>query len=425
MRCCLARFGEKIHPSLAAAKIGDGIAGFHDIAPPMETKRPSAYGLEDYAFIGLVILVTVAFAWLLAPYFGAVLWGIVAAILFEPMTRKLEVKLGGRPNTAAALVLLLLLAIFILPALFLGASLVQEATSLYDRISSGQIDLGAMLQRLRTALPDQIGDTVARYTSTDFETLRREFGSGIASGLQDIASRLLIVGQGALSFIAALGVMLYLTFFLLRDGERYGELVRTAIPLRPHLRDALLDHFMLVVRATMKGTVVVAVMQGLVGGLIFSAIGIEGALLWGVLMGFFSLLPAVGTGIVWVPVAGYLLATGNYVEGGVMIFCGVFIIGMIDNLLRPILVGRDTRMPDFVVLIATLSGLELFGLNGFIVGPVIAALFIAVWNLVSEAKGAGSLTNIKGTEAARRAQAAQAEGEADAAAESEAEAHPG
>lgn len=358
------------------------------MAPLMETKRPSQYSLEDYAFIALVILVTIIFAWLLAPYFGAILWGIVAAILFEPMTRKLEVALGGRPNTAATLVLLLLLATLILPTLMLGVSLVQEASSLYDRISQGQIDIGAMADKVLSILPTRMSTMIRSYTS-DIETIRREFGSDIASGLQGIAGRILSVGQGALSFIAALGVMLYLTFFLLRDGERYAELVRTAVPLRPHLRDALFSHFVIVVRATMKGTVVVAVLQGLIGGIIFAALGIEGALLWGVLMGFFSLLPAIGTGIVWVPVAVYLLATGDYFKGAIMIFCGVFVIGMIDNLLRPILVGRDTRMPDFVVLIATLSGLELFGLNGFIVGPVIAALFIAVWNMVSEAQDKG------------------------------------
>lgn len=357
----------------------------------METKRPSAYGLEDYAFIALVIIVTLAFAWLLAPYFGAILWGIVAAILFEPMTRRLETRLGGRPNLAASLVLLLVLAIFILPTLLLGASLVQEASSLYERIRSGAIDLNAIGQQILSVLPDRLREMVETYTS-DLETVRREFGSGIASGLQDVFGRLLVVGQGALSFIAALGVMLYLTFFLLRDGERYAELVRSAIPLRPNLRDSLLGHFVVVVRATMKGTVVVAVLQGLIGGVIFSLLGIEGALLWGVLMGFFSLLPAVGSGIVWIPVAAYLMATGAYFEGGVMIFAGIFVIGLVDNLLRPILVGRDTRMPDFVVLIATLSGLELFGLNGFIVGPVIAALFLAVWNLVSEAQGKGRLT---------------------------------
>ncbi|HKT84489.1 MAG TPA: AI-2E family transporter [Novosphingobium sp.] len=358
----------------------------------MQTKHPSQYHLEDYAFIGLVILVTIIFAWLLAPYFGAILWGIVAAILFEPMTRRLEVALGGRPNTAATLVLLLLLATLILPTLILGVSLVQEASSLYDRISQGQIDIGAMADKVLSILPTRMSAMVRSYT-TDIETIRREFGSDIASGLQDVAGRLLSVGQGALSFIAALGVMLYLTYFLLRDGDRYAELVRTAVPLRPHLRDALFKHFVVVVRATMKGTVVVAVLQGLIGGVIFAALGIEGALLWGVLMGFFSLLPAIGTGIVWVPVAAYLLLTGDYFKGAIMVFCGLFVIGMIDNLLRPILVGRDTRMPDFVVLIATLSGLQLFGLNGFIVGPVIAALFIAVWNMVSEAKGKGRVTD--------------------------------
>lgn len=381
----------------------------------METKPPSHYHLEDYAFIGLVIIVTVIFAWLLAPYFGAILWGIVAAILFEPMTRRLEKRLGGRSNTAATLMLLLLLAIFILPTIFLGAALVREATSIYNRIVEGQIDLGAMLQQVLSVLPERLREAIRSYTSMDLDSIRREFGTGIAGGLQAVAGRLLIVGQGALSFIAALGVMLYLTFFLLRDGERYAELVRTTIPLRPHLRDALLGHFAVVVRATMKGTVVVAVLQGFVGGVIFSLLGIEGALLWGVLMGFFSLLPAVGTGIVWVPVAAYLLLTGSYMQGAIMIFCGLFIIGMIDNLLRPILVGRDTRMPDFVVLIATLSGLELFGLNGFIVGPVIAALFIAVWNLVSDAKN--------GLIEAKASAAPVPRNETEA--EAEAQAHPG
>ena len=185
--------------------------------------------------------------------------------------------------------------------------------------------------------------------------------------------------------------MLYLTFFLLRDGRHYGEMIREALPLRPHLRDRLILNFLVVVRATMKGTVVVAVLQGLVGGIIFSLLGIPGSLLWGVLMGFFSLLPAVGTGLVWVPMSIYLLATGQIWQGSVLAFCGMFVIGMIDNLLRPVLVGRDTRLPDFVVLIATLAGLQLFGLNGFIIGPVIAALFISVWNLMREMRSSDGL----------------------------------
>jgi predicted PurR-regulated permease PerM len=197
----------------------------------------------------------------------------------------------------------------------------------------------------------------------------------------------LTVGQGALTALAALGVMLYLTWFLLRDGESLGRNLMQALPLEPGLRDRLIEKFLTVVRAIMKGTVLVAVMQGLVGGTIFWFLGIEGALLWGLIMGFFSLIPAVGTGIVWVPVALYLLLTGSIKEGVILVLCGLFVIGLIDNLLRPILVGKDTKLPDFVVLIATVAGLELFGISGFIVGPIIAALFIAIWDIVTEKRG--------------------------------------
>lgn len=342
------------------------------------------FRFEDGSFMVVVGIVTLLFGWLIASYFGAILWGLVAAILFEPATQRLAVRLNGRKGLAALLVLLLIVALIVIPALVLGTSLVQEAASLYERIRTGQIDVTGMLNNLRDALPVSVRRFIDRQGLTDFDNVRRIFGSGVASGLQNIATSALVVGQGALSFLAALGVMLYLTFFLLRDGRRYGELVRKALPLRADLRDRLIDHFLVVVRATMKGTVVVALVQGGLGGMIFWALGIEGALLWGTLMGFLSLLPAVGTGIVWVPVAIYLLVSGAWIKGAIMIFCGVFVIGLVDNLLRPILVGRDTRMPDFVVLIATLSGLEMAGLSGFVIGPVIAALFMAVWNMVIE-----------------------------------------
>ncbi|WP_374414861.1 AI-2E family transporter [Novosphingobium colocasiae] len=346
----------------------------------MTDRRKPRYSVEDTGFAILLILITCAFAWLLAPYFGAVLWGVVAAIMFQPLTAQLTRRLDGRANLATSLVLLGLIAVFVVPTILLGINLVNEATGLYQKISTNQIDPGRMFHQIEASLPGWARHAIDRYGLSDIETLRRQFGSSISSGLQTVAGRLLSVGQGALSFVAALGVMLYLSWFLLRDGEKYGAMVCEAMPLHAETRDSLVEHFLRVVRATMRGTVVVAVVQGLLGGILFSVLGIEGALIWGVLMGFFSLLPAVGTGIIWVPVAIYLFATGAMVKGGIVVFCGIFVIGMVDNVLRPILVGRDTRMPDFVVLIATLAGLELFGLNGFIVGPVIAALFIAAWN---------------------------------------------
>lgn len=352
----------------------------------MTQPRKRTFEIEDGGFVALVLIITFAFTYLLAPYFGAVLWGVIAAIMFQPMTAKLATRLGGRRNLATSLVLLGLVTVFVVPTILLGINLVNEATLLYTKITSGQIDINKMVHELQSALPLSVRRFIVHYGLSDLERVRSELGSSLTSGLQAVAGRLLTVGQGALSFVAGLGVMLYLSYFLLRDGQRYGDLVSESLPLRPETRDPLISHFLLVVRATMRGTVVVAVVQGALGGILFSLLGIEGALIWGVLMGFFSLLPAVGTGIIWVPTAIYLFMTGEMGKAAILLFCGVFIIGMVDNVLRPILVGRDTRMPDFVVLISTLSGLELFGLNGFVIGPVIAALFIAVWDQQRELK---------------------------------------
>lgn len=353
----------------------------------MDAPHRSKLSLEDGGFLTLVLVVTLAFAWLLTPYFGAILWGVVVAIMFSPLYRRLTIKFKGRRNLAAAATLLIILLLVILPSLFIAGSLVQEAADVYSRLRSGQIDLADMFQRMHDALPVWAQQIVDRYGLTDLNAARERLGEMLSAGLNSFAASALTFGQGALNFVAALGVMLYLTYFLIRDGRSLNNRIRQLVPLRPDIRDKLIEHFVVVVRATMKGTVVVAIVQGLLGGLIFWALGIDGALLWGVMMGFFSLVPAVGTAIVWVPIAAYLLITGSIVEGSILVGCGVLVIGMVDNVLRPILVGNDTRMPDFVILIATLAGLELFGLNGFIIGPVIAALFIAVWKSVGETRG--------------------------------------
>jgi len=339
---------------------------------------------EDGGFLALILLITLAFAWLVAPFLGAILWGVIAGIIFMPVYKRILNRLNGRQNLAAALTLIMVLALVVIPAFLLGISLIQEAGGIYDKLESGDLQFAGFFEQIRQALPVWAKDSLASAGLSDLETMRGMLRSSVANILQSIASRALWFGQGALELLASLGVMLYLTFFLLRDGEQLGQRIREAMPLRPEVRDALIRHFVVVIRATMKGTVVVSILQGLVGGVIFWMLGIQGAILWGLLMALFSLFPAVGTGVVWVPVAIYLLATGSIFEGVTLVFCGLFVIGLIDNLLRPILVGHDTRMPEFVVLIATVAGLKLMGLNGVLVGPIIAALFIATWSLVTE-----------------------------------------
>jgi predicted PurR-regulated permease PerM len=211
--------------------------------------------------------------------------------------------------------------------------------------------------------------------------LRDRVARGALEGSQFLATKAFAIGQNTFEFVVGFFVMLYLLYFFLRDGPELVRTVRSAVPLAEGLKRRLQIKFTRVVRATVKGNIAVALVQGALGGLIFWVLGISSPLLWGVLMAFLSLLPAVGCGLVWGPVALYLLARGELWQGVTLILFGVLVIGLVDNLLRPILVGKDTRMPDYLVLISTLGGLTLFGLNGFVIGPLIAALFIASWDI--------------------------------------------
>jgi len=143
----------------------------------------------------------------------------------------------------------------------------------------------------------------------------------------------------------------------------------------------LFAKFAEVTRATVKGNLVVAAVQGTLGGLIFWVLGIPGAFLWGVVMTLLSLIPVVGAALIWLPVAVYLFATGNWVHGTILFAFGAGVIGLVDNVLRPVLVGRDTKLPDYMVLLSTLGGFVLFGMNGFVIGPLIAALFVTFWDI--------------------------------------------
>ena len=196
------------------------------------------------------------------------------------------------------------------------------------------------------------------------------------------------MGLGAFDFAVGLGVMLYLLFYLLRDGDNLLARMKSAVPLGGEQKTLLLDRITLVVRATVKGGITVAAVQGMLGGVAFWLLGIPAPLLWALVMAFLSLLPAIGAAIVWAPVALYLLATGSIWQGLFLIGYGVVVIGLVDNLLRPFLVGQSTKLPDYIVLISTLGGIEVFGLQGFVIGPLIAAIFMVSWEIQADARTA-------------------------------------
>jgi len=347
---------------------------------------------DRWAFMAILIAVSAAFAWILLPFLAAILWAVIAAILFTPIYTRLLEKMPRRPSSAALLTLLLIVALVIVPAAILTMALVGEATAIYGRIQSGDINPAQIVATFRAAMPSWVTGFLHNLGIDNLAEVRTSFGAGAADGVRAVLGQALQIGQSLFSLLLKLSVMLYLAFFLIRDGESLKRRVAAAVPLRSDHLHRLVDRFIVVVRATIKGSIVVAILQGLLGGLILWVLGIEAPLLWGVLMGAASLIPAVGTGLVWVPMALYLFFTGSFWQGAVLVFCGLFVIGMVDNVLRPVLVGRETRIPDYVVLITTLGGLQLFGFHGIVIGPVVAAMFIAVWDIAtdmrSEALGA-------------------------------------
>ena len=343
--------------------------------------------LEQKVFLALLLVVTIAFGWILLPFYGAVFWAVILAIIFAPLQRRLYQSLGNRRNLTALLTLLVCLIVAVLPVILITGLLVQEGTELYKQIESGELDVGRLVGSAKQLLPASLESQLHRFGLGDVEQMRERLASGALEGSQFLATKAFSFGQGTFQFLVSFFVMLYLLFFLIRDGRELVTQVRRALPLNDNQKRRLFSKFTRVVRATVKGNIVVAATQGFLGGVIFAILSIPGALLWGVLMAFLSLLPAVGAGLIWTPVAIYFLMKGMIVQGVVLTLYGVLVIGLVDNILRPILVGKDTKMPDYLVLISTLGGLALFGLNGFVIGPLIAALFMSAWGLFTSADG--------------------------------------
>jgi len=335
--------------------------------------------LEKRSFLITLAFVSIAFVWVLIPFWGAIFWACVVAVIFYPVYQKLLSKLGDKPNRAALATLFIALIIVIIPALAIAYTFIQEGVAFYQQLDSGNINAGKLFNDVQTAFP--IVNSVLERFGIDASVVRQNISATAISGSKFLAEEAFTVGQNTFAFLLSLALMIYLTFFLLRDGHRLTNLLIQALPLGDEREHKLFSKFVEVARATVKGNLVVAFVQGALGGIIFQLLGIPGALLWGVIMAFLSLIPAVGASLVWLPVSVYLYATGSWIEATILVAYGAIIIGLADNVLRPILVGRDTKLPDYLVLFSTLGGLSIFGITGFVLGPLIAALFLVFWNI--------------------------------------------
>ena len=335
--------------------------------------------IERFSFFILLALVSIAFVSLLQGFLVALFWAVAFAILFAPLAERVRGVLGPRDSLVSVATVLVVMLAVVIPLILLGFAVAGEAARMIAEIQNRGFDFADVEQRVRDYLPQ--GVEWAAKVGIDMASIRDSLSSAAMTSGQWIASNAVRAGTGTLNFTLSLFLMTYLLYFFLRDGTAIIDRLVQVLPLGDTRERALFARFAQVVRATVKGTFIIGAVQGLIGGVTFALLGIDGAVLWGVLMAFLSLLPAVGAALVWVPAAIMLFTQGDYLSGGILVAVGVLVIGLADNLLRPLLVGRDTRMPDYLILLATLGGLGTFGVSGMVIGPLIAALFITVWEM--------------------------------------------
>lgn len=341
--------------------------------------------LENRAFLFLVLLTSAVFFWIVSDFLMTVFWAAVLAVFFRPVDRMWRRRIGGRPTWAALLTTLTVLFVILVPFSFLAVAVTGQAINLYERVDSGEIDVQAGIDWVERQTPALSG-LLERY-GVDVAEIQNGLQEAAVTASQFIATQALAIGQGTLTFAILFVLTLYFLFFFVRDGDLILDWIVRAVPLGDARERRLFAKFAEVSRATIKGTFVVAVVQGGLGGLLFALVGLDAAVFWGAVMSVLSLLPAIGPALVWGPAAIILIATGSVFKGIVLILGGTLLVGLADNVLRPILVGRDTRMPDYLVLLSTLGGLAVYGLAGVVIGPLVAAFFLVVWQMMAEEYG--------------------------------------
>lgn len=332
--------------------------------------------VERAVFFGVVAGATLLFAWMLSDFFMPIFGAVVLAILFHPLFARIARTMPHFPGIASILTIVCSLVLIGLPVYVLGDLLAREAVDTYRAVGddpSGYFADSLDAIPALTAVLEQNGLNVA-----DVRTRLAEGAQAISAGVFQVAAA---ATSGTISFVVKLVVALYLMFFFLKDGPRLVSTMTRIVPLRDEQVSVLFTRFSSTVRAVVKGGLIVALAQGLLGGALFWAVGIPQSALWGAVMAFLALIPLGGPALIWVPAAFLLFLSGQPVAAFVIVVGGVLLVGTVDNILRPFLVGRDTAMPDALILLSVIGGLATFGPGGIVIGPVVAALFVSVWEM--------------------------------------------
>ena len=347
----------------------------------METSTISGTNLRTAFVLLLVVAVTALFLAVAWPFFKPLLLGALLAGLFHPLYRWITRLLGGRASLGAAVTLLVLLVLGLGPvSAFLGIVL-QQALTMSDQA------IPWLSQHLGVASTFNVHDwlvqrfpALAKYVPSQ-EQLLQQVGTAAKTAGAFVVSFAAGMTATTATFLLNLFVMLYAMFFFFRDGHKILERIFYYTPLSDEDETRMLTQLASITRATVKGTLVIGIIQGALAGIAFWVAGIEGAALWGTIMTILSIIPGIGAALVWVPAVIILFVTGQSLTATLLAAWCAAVVGTVDNFLRPMLVGRDAKMPDLLILIGTLGGLFLFGPMGFIVGPIVCGLFLTVWDI--------------------------------------------
>lgn len=333
-------------------------------------------------FLTFVLLVTVSFFLLIKDFLLACFWAIVLAVVFDPVNQSVKQYFKSSEKLPLFLTMMMIILVFVIPVFFITMIITEESTILYQKIQSGEINPQVYFQDTLALLLPKF-NKFSHIQALSVEEISASAGNAFTQAVKYIAQQLPALTQNLINLIVQFALAFYILFFLLRDGHLLIRKLISLIPIGDSIETELFERFTSVARATVKGGLIVAVIQGSIGGILFWFVGIPAAFLWGMLMIVLSLLP-IGSTLIWGPAAVILLIQGQTLEAVIILAVGILVIGLMDNFLRPRLIGKDSKMSDYLVLVSTLGGLTWFSLSGFVLGPIIAALFITCWEIMGK-----------------------------------------
>ena len=331
-------------------------------------------------FFAILGLVTVLFLYLLLPFFFPIFWAAVIAGVFRPLYRRINRKLN-RPNLSTAVFFLLIALLLLLPTAIVGTLVFNESVQIYEKLSPDTKNMDRSVQRFINTIAD---NSIARLFHINKAMLIAKT-TEVAQGITKyIFVHLTDLTQNTLGLLVQFAIMLYTLFYFVRDGDRFLRMGMKILPLGMGREKLLFDRFIVTAKSTLKVTLILGGIQGALGGIVFFVTGVEGAVIWGLMMILMAIVPMVGCTIIWAPAGVLMLLYGHIWEGILILAFGTLVISTVDNLLRPILIGQDVEMHPLLIFLSTLGGIILFGFSGFVIGPVITSLLIAIWEIYEE-----------------------------------------